>query len=492
MTVNDGERADLGSHAAGSVAWLTAQTWIVKAGGFVTVVILARLLTPKDFGLVAVAMTIVPLVYLLAELGFGTYLVQAKEAGRTAIGTAFWYAVTAGVLLTGGLIACAPLLERLFGVPGVTGVIVGISPAVIFVSLAAVPIALLRRQMRFRALAIQSAVAAVAAQIVAILLALSGVGVWALVAQVVVTQVITWIAAWIAMRWRPPLVFDWQEFRTMFAFGANVVGINGIATARQWAESLIITNVLGANALGQLSIAQRLILTSQEVAGAAIAPVSTVVFAQVRDDPERLRRGYDRALALAYYVITPAMTAILVTAPALVPFLFGDQWTASVVPTQWLSVAALFTMAAALDHGFFYGLGRPGRWLVYGLAIDILTVAVTFLTASRGLDSVTAGFAGVAAFAAAVRWVMVSRMLSTSIWAVARRGVAALCLMIVCGGLGWGVFNLTASWPDLLRIIVAGLVVLVSHLALARVLLARGAKDFSAELGKRLRRRTPA
>ncbi|GAA5083506.1 oligosaccharide flippase family protein [Microbacterium yannicii] len=487
--MSDQGQEQLGSRAAGSVAWLTAQTWIVKAGGFVTVIILARLLTPQDFGLVAVAMTIVPLVYLLAELGFGTYLVQAKVAGRRAIGTAFWYAVGAGVILTAALILCAPWLEDLFGVPGVAGVIVGISPAVMFVSLAAVPVALMRREMRFRALAIQSAVAAVLAQIVAILLALSGAGVWALVAQVGVSQAVTWIAAWISTRWRPPAVFDWQEFRTMFSFGAKVVGINGIATVRQWAESLIITNVLGANALGQLAIAQRLILTSQEIAGAAIAPVSTVVFAQVRDDPERLKRGYDRALALAYYVITPAMTAILVTAPVLVPLLFGDQWTASVVPTQWLAVAALFTMAAALDHGFFYGLGRPGLWLVYGLAVDALTVLVTFLTAAYGLNAITAGFAGVAALAAVVRWVMISRMLSTSLWTVARRGLAAVVLMAVTGGLGWLAFTLTGSWPGLLQIVLASVVVLAAHMALARLLLARGSQDFFAEVRRRLRPR---
>ena len=111
--------APLGSRAASSVAWLTGQTWAVKVGGFVTVVILARLLTPTDFGLVAVAMTVVPVVYLLADLGFGTYLMQAGELSTRAVSTAFWYALASGAALAGALAASAPLLERLFGVPGV-------------------------------------------------------------------------------------------------------------------------------------------------------------------------------------------------------------------------------------------------------------------------------------------------------------------------------------------------------------------------------------
>lgn len=367
----------LGSRAASSVAWLTGQTWVVKVGGFVTIVILARVLTPTDFGLVAVAMTVVPVVYLLSDLGFGTYLMQASAAGATVVSTAFWYSALSGLLLAGGLVATAPLLELIFGVPGVAAVIAAMSPAVVFASLAAVPIALLRRALRFRALALQAAVAAVAAQIVAILLALAGAGVWALVAQVCVAQAVTALAAWIAAAWHPSWRFSPHDFRTMFTFGTKVVGVNVIAMARQWAENAIITNVLGAAALGQLSIAQRLVQTGQEVAGAAIAPVSTVVFSRVRDDRPRLERGYDRALGLSMLVITPAMTGILVTAPLLVPLLFGPQWTAAIPVAQALAVAAVFTISATLDHGLWYGLGKPGAWLAYATAIDALTVTTS-------------------------------------------------------------------------------------------------------------------
>jgi len=489
VTSADGEPAPLGSRAASGVAWLTIQTWIAKIGGFVTVVVLARLLTPDDFGLVAVAMTVVPLVYLLADLGFGTYLMQSREATTEVASTAFWYAATSGVVLAVLLIACAPLLEMLFGVPGVAAVIAWMSPAVIFVSLAAVPIALLRRRLRFRALSIQAAIAAIVAQAVAIGLALAGAGVWALVVQVSVAQALTLAGAWIASRWMPTRHFSWQEFRLMLGFGSKVVGTSGIATLRLWAENAIISNVLGAAALGQLSVAQRLVQTGQEVAGAAIAPVSTVAFSQVRDDPDRLRRGYDRALSLSYVVIAPAMTAILVTAPLLIPVLFGDQWGPSIPAAQALAVAAIFTMAATLDHGLFYGLGRPGTWLIYATVVDALTVLTTIFTVTYGINGVTLGFVGVAIAATIVRWVMVARVIDVPVWRVARRVLAALVAVSVSGLAGWGTLLALSAFPPLAAIAAAGVVILLVHLGMSRFLLPGGYKDLVDEVRVRVLRK---
>lgn len=488
MPADEVETAPLGSRAASGVAWLTAQTWVAKIGGFVTVVILARLLTPADFGLVAVATTIVSFVYLIADLGFGTYLMQVDQLTPRLASTAFWYSAASGVALAAVMVLGAPLLEAFFGIAGVAAVIAAVSPAVVCSALAAVPIALLRRSLRFRVLALQAAAAAVAAQIVAVALALSGFGVWALVAQVVVVQVAILAAASMTARWRPARLFGRGDFFTMVRFGAKVVSINIVAAGRLAGENALISNVLGAGALGQVSIAQRLVQTSQEVAGAAIAPVSTVVFAQVRDDPPRLRRGYDRALSLAYLVIGPALTAIFVTAPVLVPFLFGDQWAQAAGIAAALAAAAIFTLTATLDHGLFLGSGKPGRWLGYAVAIDALTLATTAVLVGYGIVAVAVGFVVVAAVATAVRTVLVSRLLATTVWSVARRIAAALSAMSLSALGGWAVMQLSASWPPVAVLLVTGVTVVVLHVGACRVVLPTALRDVRAEIRARLTR----
>ncbi len=479
--------AGLATRAASGVAWLTVQTWVAKLGGFVTLMLLTRLLDPADFGVVAVAMTVVSLVSLIADLGFGTYLTQVGELTPRLVSTAWWYSVGSGLVLAGTVALAAPLIESAFGIDGVAGVMVAISPAVLFVGVSAVPIALLRRRLRFRALALQAVLAAIVAQVVAVVLALAGLGVWALVAQVVVAQGIILVASWTTSRLRPRAHFSGRDFGIMVRFGSSVVGINLVAAARLSAENAIVAQVLGAAALGRLSIAQRLVLTTQEAAGAAIAPVSTVVFAQVRDDPARLRRGYDRALSLAYVVIAPAMTFIFVASSVLVPFVFGEAWTAAAGLASALAVAAIFTITATVDHGLFLGSGRPGRWLVYAVGIDALTLATTAVLVPYGIVAVAVGFVGVAAFATIVRAVLVSRLLAAPLWSVARRTVAALACMAVSAGCGWLVLQAVAVWPAAAALAVVGLTVLVVHVAVARMLLPAALDDLRREIAARLR-----
>lgn len=489
MAVDDRTSAPLGSRAASGVAWLTAQTWVAKAGGFATLMILTRLLDPADFGVIAVAMTVVSLVSLIADLGFGTYLTQVSQLTPRLVSTAFWYSLGSGVVLAGGLALAAPLVETVFGIAGVAGAMVAISPAVLFVAAAAVPIALLRRELRFRVLAVQAVVAAVAAQVVAVVLALGGHGVWALVAQVVVAQGLILGASWATARWRPARTFSGADFRTMLRFGSSVVGINLIAAARLSAENAVIATALGAATLGRLSVAQRLVQTTQEVAGAAIAPVSTVVFAQVRHDPARLRRGYDRALCLAYVVVAPVLTFIAVTAPVLVPVVFGPKWGESAGLASALAVAAVFTVTATLDHGLHLGMGRPGRWLAYAVIVDALTLVTTVVMVPFGVLAVALGFVGVAAAATAVRAVLVSRLLGSSVWSVSRRTLSALLCLAAGAGCGWALLQAVSGWHPVAALGVVGVTVLAVHLAVARVLLPRAVRDLTSEIRSRLGRR---
>jgi O-antigen/teichoic acid export membrane protein len=480
------EAPRIAARAANGVGWLAAQTWIAKAGGVVTLIVLARLLTPTDFGLVAIASTVLPVIYLLADLGFGTYLMQATELDRVTTSTAFWYSTGSGVLLAGALAAAAPGLEALFGVPGVAAVLWGMTPAILLVTVAAVPIALLRRGMRFGALALQAAVAALLAQAAAIVLALAGAGVWALVVQTVVAQAVILVGAWLSARWRPGLAFRPALFATMTRFGSQVVGVNVVALARMWAENALISNVLGAAALGRLNIAQRLVQTTQEIATSAISPVSTVVFAQVRDDPERLRRGYARALGLTYYVVTPALTAILVLSPLLVPLVFGSQWAQSALASQALALAAVFTLGAVLDHGLFYGLGKPGAWLAYATVVDAVTVGATFLAVWSGIVAVAVGFAIVAALATAARWFLVARSIGAPVAAVARPLLSVLVMVAVSGGLGWALLQLLGGLVPVLSVAIVGLAILAVHVATGHVLLPGPAREANRIIGSRV------
>ncbi|MFG6502975.1 lipopolysaccharide biosynthesis protein [Microbacterium sp. P05] len=483
------ETEGLAGPAARGLLWTTAQKWVGRISALVTILVLARLLTPEQFGLVAVALAVIPAVYLLADLGFSTYLVQAENPTERAYSTAFWYSTTAGLLLAAGLWLVGPLMEMIVGAPGVAAVLAGLSPAVLVVALGAVPTARLRREMRFRTLAIQGFLAAVAGQIVAVVMAVTGFGVWALVAQTVVMQLVASALAWSFARWRPRWVFDTADFAGMIRYGSSVVATELIALSRLWAENAIVAATLGLAGLGYLNVAQRLIVTAQELSASAITPVTTVVFAQIRAHAPRLASGYVRAQGMISGIVIPLMVFITVGAVHLIPLLFGDQWGASVLPAQALAVAGILTVGASLDQGLFYGVGRPGRWLAYALVIDLVTVAATFALAPFGLAAVAWGFAAVAFLATCVRIPMVSALLLIPVRPLAEQFGRVLLLAAVVALAGLAAATAVQTWPPILALLVIGVAIVGGWLLVLRWVLPGAASElgrYGHKLGARL------
>ncbi len=446
----------LGRSAAVGALWLTAQKWVVRLSGFVTIAILTRLISPEDFGVVAAAATITPLVLLLADLGLSTYIVQADQVDSRTLSTGFWFSVVAGVVLAGGMAFLAPLLAAAFNIEGSTDVLRAMSLSVLLTVLASVPTALLRRRMQFKLIAVQATIAAVVAQVVAVVLALAHTGAWALVAQLLVSQAVMAVLAWRAARWRPTREFSGTMFRTMARFGGQVVAVDVVATMRVAGEAAIISHALGPAALGFLSIAQRLVQVAQDVGATALVPVSTVVFAKVRESRDRLRAGYLRRSAHRVRGGGALLTLVAVAAPLLVPMIFGPGWEESVPVAQALAVAAILVLGAMIDHGLHYGVGAPGRWFAYALVIDLLTISTTFVLAPYGLTYVASGFVVVALVATVARWFLVGRLIGISPGSLA--GTFLLDMLPVAGSAlaGLGVLEVTSGLPRLLALALIG------------------------------------
>jgi O-antigen/teichoic acid export membrane protein len=271
----------------------------------------------------------------------------------------------------------------------------------------------------------------------------------------------------------------------MAKFGSNVVAVELVATARGAGEAAIIANVLGPAALGYLSIAQRLIQVAQDMGGAAIVPVSTVVFARVREQGDRLRSAYVRALRLAYAAVSPVMVFIAVGAPLIVPLIFGPSWGPSIPVAQALAVAAVLVLGAGLDNGLFYGAGRPGRWLAYAVVIDALTLAVTFVAAPYGLTAVAVGFVVVAAVATASRWWLVSRLIAIPARTLAGVMAAAATAVIVSGAVGLAVTHTVEErLPALVALGLVGSAVVLTHGLVVRLVSPAVYRDALALVGK--------
>lgn len=484
----------LGERAAAGVLWLTVQKWAIRISGLVTIAVLTRVLGPQDFGTVAAASAVLPFFYLLSDIGFAAYIVQVDHVDRRMLSTSFWFSLLAGLVLAAALVAAAPLFGLVFRSGDFVPVLQLLSLTVVLTATSSVPMALMRRAMRFRALAVQGTIAAVVAQVVAVTMTLTGFGVWALVGQSLASQLLMAVLAWYAARWVPAFTFSRRDFSTMASFGSKVLGVEFVAMCRVWTESAIISATLGLNALGYLNIAQRLVQIIQDLTGAALVPVSTVAFARIRDSSDRLRGAYVRALRMTYAALSPLLTMVAVAAPLIIPVVFGAGWEQSAHVAQILAIAGLLVVGATLDHGLFYGLGKPGKWFVYALIIDVITVAVTAVAAPRGLEVVAYGFLAVATVATAGRWFLVAKLLQAPPRTVAGPFGFLVTAVVSAGGAGWAVLVFSGELPSIARIALIGVTVLAVHLVVVRLLAGQVIDDVTSYLPRfcrPIRLRTP-
>lgn len=477
--------SSVGTQAARGVLWMTAQTWFARAGGLVTMAVLTRLLAPEDFGLLAIASTLLTLTYVLSDLGLSTYVVQAVEIDRRSLSTAFYVSLLGGLFLGVAIFLGAPGIAWLLEVPESVPVIRAMTVIVLLISATSVPLALLRRKMAFRLLALQASVGAVLAQIAAIAAAFGGWGVWALVVQLLVGQLVASIAVWRNARWRPTWEFSRAAFSTMSRFGLHVVGTGLVYLARGWAETAIIVAGLGLRELGYFTIAQRLVQTSTELSGAALHPVSTVAFAKVKSSLVRLRVAHARAAAVSQTVVSPLMLYIAVAAPVLVPFVFGSEWTVSAQIAQPLAVAAALTFGTALDHGLFDGVGRPGRWLAFIATVWGLSVVFTAIAVRYGVVAVAAAFVLTAVIEATGRWLMVGRLLELPFLASARPFLSVFPAALLSAAAGLGAMHVLAGAPTLVVLGLTGVVLLAVHLVVVRFLVPSAWADIRSHLPTR-------
>lgn len=451
-----------------SILWMTLQRWITRLVALATLMVLTRLLKPEDFGLAAAATTLIPILYVLSDVGFSTYIVQAAKVNRRTLNTAFWFSLLCGVVLAGAVALSAPLLGAILGVPEVAPLIQVMALSVVIVAFTSVPIALMRRRMAFRTLAVIEVTSSLLAQGVALASAFLGAGAWALVLQVLASQVVYGLWVWAVARWFPGRGFSWDTFRQMAGYGLPIVGSGLIGMTRSWLETVIIISGLGLREMGFIIIAQRLVLTAQELSVSALLPVATSAFARLKESPGRLRSAYLRATAISYAAVTPLMVFVAVSGAVIVPFLFGEDKAPSGDAVPALSVIVLVSVSWAIDQGLYLGTGRTLRWFVVVSASSVVALIVLWIAAQHGIAVLLTAWMAIAVAEAVARWFVVRPAIGATLWQTAAPQLGVLLPAAVSAAAGYGVLRLLDGQLAVVVLVVSGLVVLAVYLTVTR------------------------
>jgi O-antigen/teichoic acid export membrane protein len=378
------EPAPLGIRAARGAAALAVASTIGQAIALGTSLVLARLLTPGDFGLVALANLLLAFVGPLHDSGLATAFVARSTRAKEYAATLAWGATTSGILAALLVAALAPLVARAFDQPALLDVTRALAVTFAFRGIAAAPLAVLTRELAFHRRAIATLAGTVVESLASIVAALRGAGPWSLVVGQLCGGATTAALAWVVAPWRPWGAFSAARLWEMSRYGRHVVAANSLGFLGSYLDNIVVGRALGVDALGIYGTAFRWGRLPTVALSTVVSPVAFPSYVSVRDEVARLHRAYLRLVRTITSITLPAQTGLVLLAPLFVDTLYPPAWHAMVTPLRIFAVFGLVNSIVATTGDVFKAANRPG-WIaaLAGIHLPVLCVGL-WLLVGRG------------------------------------------------------------------------------------------------------------
>jgi O-antigen/teichoic acid export membrane protein len=414
------EPTDLKRAAARGVAWKIAAEAVNQVARVAVLLILAHLLAPQEFGIASIVVAFAVFVPLFADLGLGAALIQAPTLTEADRSTVFWTSLPLGLGFTALGIALSWPLASIYDEPSLQPLFAAFSLCFLLASLTSVPSALLIRAMHFRALEVRVIIGNLVGGSVAVALAFGGFGAWAIIGGEISNRAISLVAIWLQSGWRPKFVFSRQKLRQHFAYGGTLFGAFLLLQFSQTIQSLMVGRLLGASALGRLTLSQTLVyLPFNRIAG-PIEQVMFPAFSRMQDEPGRILGALNRVNKTLAAIAFPTLTGLAILAPEFTAVVLGPKWAGT---EEVIRVLAIAGMALALQRVNFSVLSARGySRLVMWVGVAALgSTAVAILVAYPfGLVATVAALAAQTLILQAVIMSVTARAIDTRFRDLAR------------------------------------------------------------------------
>lgn len=406
--------------------WSAIQGWGSQIGSLIVFLVLTRLLAPEDFGLVALANVFMAFMQIFLDGGFAQALIQRQELEKEHLDTAFWTNLCIGILLSAIGIAAASSVAEFFSEPKLTPVLQGFSILFTITSFRGVQQAFLERQFAYKAIAARSLIGTFIGGLVGIVVALKGFGVWSLVIQQLIAELVGTIVLWGVSEWRPQWQFSTKHFQHLFGFGINVLAFNFLGFINNRADDLLIGYFLGSVALGYYAIAYRVLTIMTQLLVNSTSQVALPAFSRLQTEPDRFRNAFYRVTQMTSAIAFPIFLGIFTVAPEIVKVLFGEQWLPSVPVLQVLAFVGLLRSVTYFKGSVFMALGKPSWKLWLGLLSAGLNLIGFFIAVRWGIVAVAWAYLARACIVFPISQQAISRLIHIPLLGYLRQFVTPL------------------------------------------------------------------
>ena len=367
------------------VVWSSIERFSMQGVQFLIMIIMARLLTPKDYGLIGMLAIFLAVAQSLIDSGFSQALIRKQDRTDVDNSTVFYFNIVVSSALYLILFIAAPFVADFYNQPELTSVMRVVCLGVILNSLAVVQRALLTVRIDFKTQAKASLSAAVISGCIGIVLAYCGFGVWSLVVQQLLNLSVNTLLLWIFSKWRPIAVFSWKSFHELFAFGSKMLASGLLDTLYRNIYPIVIGKLFSASSLGHYTRAQQFSeFPSSNVTG-IIQRVTYPILCGIQDETERLEAVYRKFLKLSAFIIFPLMIGMSAVARPFIDIVLGTQWGFCGQLLQIICFAMMWYPIHAINLNLLQVKGRSDLFLRLEIIKKILGITVLCITAPFGL-----------------------------------------------------------------------------------------------------------
>lgn len=361
--------------AAAAGAWSALDIVLRQGVQFVVTVVLARLLAPEDFGIIALLSFFTSLSIAFAQSGLTLGLVQRQDTSRDEESVVFWWNLAIALLFSAALVASGPALADFYGHPVLAPLMWIAAGQIVLSALGAVQTALLTRALAFSRLTMVGIASSLLAGAAGIAVAVTGGGIWALAAQILAAAAINTAGLWIASPWRPSAHWHFRTGRNVFNFGTWVSLGYLLEVLYTQGSALLIGKLYGVRDLGFYNRAMSTQLLPSTILAQIVSRIALPLFSARAAEPDALRRGLRMAIGLSMMLNLPAMVGLALLAPEVILVLFGEKWLPAAPILSILAISGIFFPLHAINLQMVLAQGNTRTFLRNEIAKKTIGIA---------------------------------------------------------------------------------------------------------------------
>lgn len=422
------------------MVWTALQKYSTMFIQFISGIILARLLTPYDYGCIGMLAIFMTLAEAFIDGGFGSALIQKKQPTQEDYSTIFYWNLGMAAVMYAILFICAPAISRFYNIPLLCNVL-RVQGLVLFIyAFNIVQRNQLRKNLNFKVLSIVTITTSVIALSVTIFMAYKGFGVWALVVQHLITGAIPAIVFWFFIKWRPILVFSWKSFKELFGFGFYMFLTNLLNNFSVKIQGLLIGKLYSPSIMGYYSKAHN----TESLASSSISSIMTQVtyplYAEAQNNLNLLANMIRRLTMTISYITFPLLFVLLLLAKPIFILLYSDRWIASIPYFQVLCIAGMGVSLTSVNTQAIAAIGKSKLMFVWtlvkrGVGIGIMVGGLLLF----GMKGLLAGVVISNWFSYFVNICLVSKHIGYHFWKQIKDLMPVALVSIIAAAVSYGV-----------------------------------------------------